>query len=148
MTRTWLRLIALLAVVLIAACGSSSSKKSSKKSSAAAGQTMTVTPDKGLTDGQKVQVSARGFTPGNKSLGVNECADKGNQTGANDCNLEGLVPVQADSKGRVEADYVVKKGPFGGNQIVCSAQQKCLISVSELTQNPKEVASVDIGFGG
>jgi hypothetical protein len=38
------------------------------------------------------------------------------------------------------------KGPFGSNQIVCSATQKCLISVTQLTPNPTEEADTDITF--
>ncbi len=40
-----------------------------------------ITPTDNLTDGQAVTVAGSGYKPG-LSLGINECADKADQTGA------------------------------------------------------------------
>ena len=155
MTGKWTRLLAVCGVLALAlaACSSSSSSKSTSDTKAsttttkaAAGQTLTITPDKNLTNNQTVHLVGSGFTPGNSSLGANECADKGNDTGAGDCNLGGTITLKADAQGKIEADFVVLQGPFGQNQIVCSATVKCLISVSELVQSPKEVATAPLNF--
>lgn len=142
-----------MAALALAAC--SSSKKSSSSSSAAAAattttaaaaQTVTITPDSGLKDGQVVKVVGKGYTAG-KQFGVTECADKGNATGAGDCNLRGIKVAVADSTGTVTIDYPVAKGPFGSNNIVCSSSQACLVSVADAgSANPTEVATTHITF--
>jgi hypothetical protein len=111
----------------------------------AAAQKITITPQTGLKDGQVVHVVATGFTP-NESLGVNECGDKGTSTAAGDCNLGKIQVTKSDANGTVTADFPVVKGPFGANAIVCSATQKCLVSVSQLTQTQTENASDNITF--
>jgi hypothetical protein len=149
-------------VVLLAACSSSKSTTSTTAAAsattaapettttaAASAQSLTITPNTGLHDGQTVQVVGTGYTPGKTNLGINECADKGAQTGAGDCNLgaikagAGVVP---NATGKVSTTYVVHKGPFGQNNIVCSATQKCLVSLGELTATPTEEATMNISF--
>lgn len=151
--------------MLLAACGSSSKSSSSTTTtttpaattattsvtaSSAAGptQTLTVTPSSGLTDGQKVQLTGTGFTKAGETLAANECADKGNQTGAGDCNLGGITVLgMADASGKITGTFVVKKGPFGSNNIVCSASQKCLISIATAgSPQPDQEASMDVTF--
>ena len=109
------------------------------------GQSVTISPSTGLRSGMTVHVSAVGFTP-NQPLVINECADKGANTGPGDCNLSGLVATAADASGRVSADYVVTSGPFGANNIVCSATQPCLLSVSQAVPSPSEEADVPLRF--
>jgi hypothetical protein len=151
--------IAAAAMLVLGACGSS--KKSASKSpttvevtttvaattTTAAGskQTMTVTPNTGLHDGDTVHIVGKGFTPG-ASRGVIECADKGDQTGSGDCDLGGIKTGTTDPTGTVTIDFKVKKGPFGANNIVCGPAQKCLLSLSDLTASPKELATEDITF--
>lgn len=148
--------LAVAATIFFAACGSSSKSSSSTTTSAAAAtsttaaapaQSMTITPATGLTDGQTVQIAGTGFTKAGETLGVTECADKGTQTGAGDCDLRNLkVPVTADASGNVSTSYVVHK-TFGANNIVCSATQKCLLSVATAgSAQPDQVASMDITF--
>ena len=48
--------------------------------------TIKVKPTSNLTDGQLVIVAGTGYKK-NTSLGINECADKGDQTAAGDCDL-------------------------------------------------------------
>lgn len=108
-------------------------------------QAVTITPSSGLKSGQTVHVVATGFSP-NEALVVNECADKGQNTGPGDCNLEGLVQAMSDASGKVETDYTVTTGPFGANKIVCSATQACLLSVSQATPSPTEEADVQLRF--
>jgi hypothetical protein len=113
---------------------------------AAAAQTITITPNTGLTDQQAVAIVGKGYTAG-KTYGITECADKGNATGAGDCNLRGIKVATADATGTVNASFPAAKGPFGSNNIVCSASQACLISVATAgSANPSELASLNITF--
>ena len=104
-----------------------------------------VSPATGLHARQKITVSASGFTPG-EALTVIECAAKGNATGAGDCYLTGMLAVSADAAGRVATSLNVVRGPFGGNAIVCSAHQPCLISVTQASLSPTEEADTPIAF--
>jgi hypothetical protein len=108
---------------------------------------VTITPHTGLHDKQKVSVVGTGFVTG-KQYGVTECADKGAATSGNDCNLGGIKVAVADSAGKVTISaYEVLKGPFGGNHIVCSSTQPCIVSVSNAgSAAPTEVASETIKF--
>ena len=141
---------------LLAGCGGGGSKKASSTtvttaattttSPAAPAQTVTITPSTGLTDGQMVQIVGKGYVSG-KQYGITECANKGPATGAGDCNLRGIKVATADATGTVTAAYPVAKGPFGSNNIVCSAQQGCIVSVANAgSANPTEVATAMISF--
>ena len=145
-----------VAALVLAACGSSSGSKTSDTTTTKAkstttttkapAQTVTITPSTGLTDGQTVTVVGKGYTPGAQNIGANECADKGDQTGAGDCDLGGTKTAVPDSSGTVTFQFVVKKGPFGANAIICTGATKCLISVSELVAAPTQVATGEITF--
>lgn len=127
---------------------SSSSVASSTSSSAAAGkQTLTVTPHTNLRASQVVQVHGTGFTAGG-ALTLVECADKGTKTGPGDCNLTAMAGITADAKGEVSTKLTVVRGPFGSNKIVCSAQQKCLVSLTQASLSPTEEADAPISFRG
>ena len=142
--------------LVLAACGSSSGSKSSDTTkpksttttTKAPAQTVTITPSTGLTNGQTVTVVGKGYKPGATNIGANECADKGDQTGAGDCDLGGTKNAVPDASGTVTFQFVVNKGPFGAIQIVCSATQKCLVSVSELVASPTQEADAEISFAG
>jgi Neocarzinostatin family len=109
-------------------------------------QTVRITPDTGLTDGQTVHVVGTGFTAGTTYSAV-ECADKGSATSPDDCDLRVAKVATADPTGKVTVDFPVQKGPFGGNKIVCSSSQKCLISVANAgAGSTTEVATEDITF--
>lgn len=114
-------------------------------SPAAAGQRVVVTPASGLLSKQTVHVAGEGFTPG-ESLVITECAVKGAKTSAADCNVAGLLPVVADSYGRVSAEFPVTKGPFGANNVVCAGEVRCLVSVTQATLAPTEEADTQIRF--
>ena len=160
MTKTHSRLMAIVVAVCavgLSACGSSKSSTptttpttaaadtsapaatdtsapastGASDSAAAGGPAMTLDPAGPYSPGQTVTVSATGFKP-NDQVGINECADKGNATGAGDCDLAKIVLITADANGAGSSKYVVHVGPFGQNQVKCSATQKCLLSVSEL----------------
>jgi hypothetical protein len=144
-----------IAALVLAACGSSSSKssdttttkaKSTTTTTKAPAQTVTITPSTGLTNGQIVTVVGKGFKPGAQNIGANECAAKGDQTGAGDCDLGGTKTAVPDASGTVTIQFKVNQGPFGANQIVCSAAQKCLVSVAELVAAPTQEADADITF--
>ncbi len=157
-------------VVVVAACGSSggnvirtggatsaatsSSASSSPASSTASSSTaatgkptVTVSPSRGLTNGQNVTVTAAGFRP-NEPLVIVQCADKGNATGAGDCNLTAMQTLTSDAKGGLVARVPVARGPFGANGVTCSAKQACLFSVNPATPAPTEEASAPISFAG
>ena len=107
--------------------------------------TLAVTPSTGLHDKQTVVVRGSGFTPG-QPYTVIECAQKGNKTGPGDCNLPGMLTATADQDGVVKVQLQVLVGPFGGNKIVCSARQACLISVTQASLSPTEEADRSISF--
>jgi ABC-type Fe3+-hydroxamate transport system substrate-binding protein len=144
------------ATLALAACGSSGGSKSSDTTTTKAkststttkapAQTVTVTPNENLTNGQVVTVVGKGYKPGATNIGANECADKGDQTGAGDCDLGGTKTAVPDASGTVTIQFTVNKGPFGANQIVCGASQKCLVSVSELIESPTQVATAELNF--
>jgi hypothetical protein len=105
----------------------------------ATGPTLTVEPTDGLTDGQTVTVTASGFTAtdrlvfGETAVGINLCVDKGENTGAGDCNLAGIVAPTVDADGGIPpTEYTVVKGPFGSNNVTCGVEGPCVISVGEL----------------
>jgi hypothetical protein len=136
-------LVALLAVVVLVAagCGSDDKKSDDGKSSSTTASTeakkkdeptVTVTPSEGLTDGQKVHVTGKGFVAGHK-VAINECSENTDDTGSG-CDLGGLVQLDVAADGSVEGDFNVKVGPFGKDNIVCKAKgpEPCLLSVGEL----------------
>ena len=123
----------------------SSTSSTSSASGPKGNPTAVVSPNTGLRDRQIVRVTADGFTPA-EQLQVVQCADKGTATGPGDCNLEGMTPVTADATGRVVTQVRVLRGPFGGNKIVCSAKQKCLVSITQLSLTPTEEADGAISF--
>ena len=90
-------------------------------------------------------MTASGFSPG-LSLIVVECADKGKQTGAGDCNLASSAAVQTDGSGRTTTPLTVTPGPFGADNVVCSVKVRCLISVTEASPSPTEEADTPISF--
>jgi len=110
-------------------------------------QNVTITPDTGLKNGQTVHIVGTGFTAGT-SYSAFECADKGTGTTPDDCDLGVAKVAAADSAGTVTIDFPVHKGPFGGNKIVCSPSQKCLITVTNAGggATTTQVATGDIGF--
>ncbi len=157
MTGKWTRLLAVVAVagLALAACSSSGSSKTSsttKKETTttkAAGpgcpnekpdkpkpQIASVDPCKDLAEGQTVKVYVAGFTAG-KQVGINECSTKTDQTGSG-CDLDGLKIMQIGADGTASSDFVVKKGPFGKDAVVCTAPTQCLISVGELAAGDVE----------
>lgn len=172
----WVSVMSLFAI-LASGCGSSSSKKagSTKKttttaetttettaaettaaptttaSGTAAKATMAVDPSTGLTNGQTVKVTGTGFKAG-LTLGVTECADKGDATTSDDCDLGAIKTGKSDATGAVAAiDYAANKGPFGKNAIVCSATVKCLLSLGELSADPNAQRAdntVELAFAG
>lgn len=107
--------------------------------------TVTVTPRTGLRDGQKVQVTGRGFTPG-RTLQVVECGYRGQQTAPGDCNLGGMDTVIVDGAGGVATTFTVVRGPFGTSRVVCSATQDCVVAVTEASLTPGEEANAHIRF--
>ena len=107
--------------------------------------TVSVTPSRGLADQATVHVQGAGFSPG-EQLQVIQCADRGGATGPGDCNLSSMLSVSSDSGGRVSATLTVLRGPFGTNRVTCTAQQRCLVSVTQASLRPSEEADAPITF--
>ena len=144
-----------IALVVLASCSSSDEKAQPTSSlrpsttvatSRTPPQEVTVDPAAGLHDGQVVRVTARGFTPGQSNIGIVQCADRGRQTGQDDCNIAGVKIVTVDATGGVASDFTVEKGPFGGAGVVCGGGQRCLLTVTQLTLTSQEFASTPITF--
>jgi hypothetical protein len=114
--------------------------------STTAGQTITITPSTGLTNNEMVQITGTGYLP-NEELGVTECANKGAQTGAGDCNLGGIKVTKANAAGAVSYKFAVALGPFGQNMIVCTNSPGCIVSVAqEGVASPAQVATAMLSF--
>jgi Neocarzinostatin family len=114
--------------------------------STTAGQTITITPSTGLTNNEMVQITGTGYKP-NEQLGVTECANKGAQTGAGDCNLGGIKVTYANAAGAVSYKFAVALGPFGMNNIVCTNSPGCIVSVAQAgVASPAQVATAKISF--
>lgn len=124
---------------------SSSSTVASTSSTPAARPTVTVAPSTGLRDKQVVRINAAGFSP-SEALQIVQCADKGGSTGPGDCNLSAMLSATSDATGRVSTQLQVQRGPFGANHIVCGAQQRCLVSVTQASLAPTEEADAPIQF--
>ena len=160
---------AALLIVALAACGSSGSGKKAADTTAGSTTTatetptlpvatttsttvdpnapaITVTPTTGLTDGQMVTVTGKNWTAG-KKIGITECLDKGDATGAADCNLAGIAPtikvVAAD--GTYTSQYAVKIKPSDTGD-PCSATR--VVSLGELVAGDTPHPSVEITFAG
>jgi hypothetical protein len=107
-------------------------------------QAITITPDTGLTDGQSVHIVATGFKPG-VEVGVSECGP--GMIGNGNCNGPGAQFLAADALGTVTLDFIVVKGPFGTNNILCGPAQQCDIFVSTFqTGDPFQFAQANISF--
>jgi Neocarzinostatin family len=138
-------LVALVAALGLYAEAAVASAGPSEKTSASAPDkkkkkkaTITVKPSSGLTDGEEVTVSGK-YHPKNADLGITQCADKGDETAAGDCNLGGIVVAKSNKKGVVKPTKVkVALGPFGENNIVCTdpatAPDGCLLSLGPLAE--------------
>ncbi|MGO9342471.1 MAG: neocarzinostatin apoprotein domain-containing protein [Acidimicrobiales bacterium] len=147
-------------VVALAACSTNSSSSSTTTTTTSTttapvgttsttakkpAQSITITPDTGLANDQVVSITGTGFP--DEQLGVTECANKGAQTGAGDCNLGGIKVIKATAAGTVSTQYQVLLGPFGANHIVCTNAPGCLVSVAQAgVANPNAVATELIHF--
>ncbi len=90
------------------------------------GRSVTAAPDSALKDGQQIQVSWRGFTPGS-SLNILECTS--NATGPPDCDLAHALLLQWAGSGTGSLPFTVHQGPIGRGR--CDAANSCLLIVNE-----------------
>lgn len=142
--------------ISLAACSSSSSKAEDTTTTAPAATTptlaattttapaapaatITLSKTDGLTDGETITVSGKGFVAssrlklGEAKIGITQCVDKGENTGADDCNLGGMAVITVNADGTAgPAEFKVAKGPFGGKNEVCGVDGPCVISLGEL----------------
>jgi hypothetical protein len=133
-----------LVAALVAGCGSSSSSSpptpsasapaspspSASSSETSTAQHLSVTPDSGLTSGQKVRYTASGFKA-DDMLAVSECIDHGVHTSASDCNVLGTT--SANGSGTAAGTATVVSHPVGSVDATCGSPTPCLLSVSELS---------------
>lgn len=112
----------------------------------AAQPSMTITPNSNLASGQKVTVVGQNYTPGGQYQ-VTECADKGAQTGADDCDLTNFGIGKAKADGSVTIKFTVKAKGFGGNKVNCLKSPGCILSLANAgTAAPTEVATEKLHF--
>jgi len=106
-----------------------------------AGPRVTVTPSRGLRDGQTVTVEGFGFKP-NTSLVVAQCRDRGLDTGPGDCNVHvnlltgsygAAKKVTSDANGHVAPVRLVVAKTF---KTVNCGTERCLVAISEPTLRP------------
>jgi hypothetical protein len=145
-------LVVLGMVVALAACSNATKAATTTTKAPAAttttkpGPKMTITPDAGLTNGQTVSITASGF-PANEQLGITECANKGAQTGAGDCDLGTIKIATATATGTVSTSVAVALGPFGQNNIVCTNKPGCILSLAQAgSADPNAVATATLTF--
>lgn len=105
-------------------------EESTTTQAAPTGPQLVVTPAEGLTDGQTVQVTGTGFTPG-KSLAVAQCSH-GN-TGPGDCHTAGSTFVTVAADGTLTAEIKVKTGPIGTGSAVCDAATPCSVGTADIS---------------
>jgi hypothetical protein len=148
-------------VALLGACGSSSKKSvattppttlapattTTPTTANPNAPTINATPTSGLKNNQVVTVTGDHWTPG-MQIAITECVDKGNATGASDCNLAGIGPstkkVGADGKyGPVK--YTILSKPSGTDAACNNTTNKCVISLGPLTNGAH--ATADLLFG-
>jgi hypothetical protein len=150
--RKHVKVLGIMSVLVLALGACDSSSKSSDKTDTTdttvtpTAVTITVTPSTALTEGQTVQVTGAKFPP-NEYLVIGECAGKSADPPPGDCDIAHLGVVRADAQGNVTGGKSVTKGPFGGNNIVCSAEHPCFVVLSELAVTPKK-AEKGITFAG
>jgi hypothetical protein len=156
-----IRLLAVLAVgaLVLGACGSDDSgsaagdtttapAETTTSAPAAAGPTGTATPSEGLHDGDVVKVEVSGFTPG-LTVGINECSTETDDTGSG-CDLGGIGLMDIGDDGTASADFTVKVGPFGADDVVCTDPgTQCILSVGELAAGDVERSGdIELSFAG
>ena len=104
-------------------------------------------PATGLHDGQQVKITGSGFAPGT-SLVALQCADRGDNTSSDDCDIVHVVAVEANDHGDVAKTITVRRGPFGASKRTCSSAQPCEITVSQPSANAgAQRATVALSFG-
>ncbi|MCP2336095.1 enediyne antibiotic chromoprotein [Actinomadura rupiterrae] len=108
-------------------------------SPASAAVALTVTPSSGLSDGQVVQTSATGLTPGT-TYRVGECAEVEPNTFA--CSFPDIVQGTADANGNFATPLTVRASfqgvKFDGTTwgpVDCKVQQ-CEIGIGDLNLDP------------
>lgn len=85
-----------------------------------------ITPSAGLTDGQRVIVSWRGYQPG-VTVNILECSTP--VSGAQACNLATAAVGEPDPVGTGTVSFVVHTGAVGSG--VCDAGHPCVVVVNE-----------------
>ncbi len=102
-----------------------------------------VTPSTGLTNGETVQVSGSGFTPGD-SVFILQCL--ATATGSSGCAIAGAVPATISSTGALAATpFPVATGTIGsGGTCGTSASDAsaCVIAVANLSGSDRGVAPI------
>ncbi len=106
--------------------------------------TITLSPDIGLTNGQVIDLSGSGFTPG-ASLASVEC--NGQATGVAGCDTSSISPITVSSSGDFTTTFAVMTGTIGNGTCGISATDSlCFIAIG--TTSDALVADASIAFVG
>ena len=115
-------------------------------------QELTVTPACNLVQGQSVHVTGKGYSP-NTTYVITECADEGNNTGPNNCDITSIFnypSVTSDANGDVNKYITVDKvfESQGNKQytVTCGSPVPCIVDVAQASFKPTQQAGVDIYF--
>jgi len=106
----------------------------------AAGQSITVTPNKDLKDGDVVSVTAKGFT-GGAPVAIGLCRNTGTIKGSGDCGRtkDGAAKLTvADASGTATAQITIVKGALGNTtkpDITCPPCRMGAANISDATQS-------------
>jgi hypothetical protein len=104
------------------------------------------TPTTGLTDGQLVTVSWKGFNR-NGTINVVQCSGDGKTGGAAACDLNDAYILRPDPTGEGSAQIDMVVGPVGTG--VCDATHPCMIVVNDSALTAEEaIIRIPVTFAG
>ncbi len=109
---------------------------------AASGPSLTVTPNTGLTNGEKVTITGSGFTPGD-SLYATECLATASSPA--DCNVSTATPITVNTDGTLPSTtFTVVTGTVGGATCGTSAADAaaCVIMVANSSEGDRAAAPI------
>lgn len=106
----------------------------------------TATPTTGLTDGQLVTVTWKGFNR-NGTINIVQCSGDGKTGGTAVCDLNDAYILRPDPTGEGSAQIDMVVGPVGTG--VCDATHPCMIVVNDSALTAEEaIIRIPVTFAG